>query len=161
MRRFLTTIAALLIPLLPAATRNIVEILEKMPPSRVVFSVKILDRTGAETGSSSGSAELQYPCFKVSYGALMICGDSKAVWLRDLSSDEVTIYGGNALNSIFSDKSLKFDQANRIVTINTADGGHTDFSIELVENMANGWPESHFRMDPSTFGPDTIVTDLR
>lgn len=159
--RILFSILAMFTAFLTAGAQNAVDILTKMPPSRIVFNERVFNKSGVETGSKTGSAEVQYPCFSVSYGTIIICGDGKTVWYRDTADDEVTISGGSALDAMFSDKSIRFDAKNKTVTVGTPDGGHRDFRIVFVEEFESKWPESHFRMEPSTFGPNTIVTDLR
>ena len=159
--RILFSILAMFTAFLTAEAQNAAEILAKMPPSRIVFNERVFNKSGVETGSMTGSAEVQYPCFSVSYGTIIICGDGKTVWYRDTVDDEVTISGGSALDALFSDKSVKVDAKHQSVTVETADGGHRDFSIVFVEEFENKWPESHFKMEPSSFSPNTIVTDLR
>lgn len=132
-----------------------------LPPVRIVYEQQVADGSGKVISTSTGTLDLQYPCFAVESGRVRICGDGATMWYRDAESDEITISNGNIINTILSDSSLSSQGEAQEITFNAADGHKMVFKMLLVENMAEKWPESHFVQNESEIGENTIVTDLR
>lgn len=161
--KFASFISALLLPLAAFADGGnaVIEKVSKMPPSRILYTETVYDAAGTAISSVSGTLDLQYPEFSVSYGKFLICGNASTMWMCDTKADEITISGGSALEAILSDSSATLDDKVSRLTVRTSDGHVRVFDLILVEEMTQRWPASHFVIEDSAIGENTIVTDLR
>lgn len=144
-------------PLKPVQVR---ELAQNLPASRILFSETMLSAEGAELGVEVGTLDLQYPCFRVTRGALQIYGDGTSIWNYDTAAGEVMIFGGD-VDALFGVSQLTSDSARETFTLTLRDGSRIVYKILSVETMEVPWPESSFQIDPEALGNDVIVTDLR
>lgn len=165
MKRF--ALVALLLALLPLASRaqalqpvQIKDLAAGLPASRILFTETVTSPAGVTLREETGTLDLQYPCFRVTKGALQILSDGASLWNYDTSAEEVTILPGD-LNSLFGEGAVTSDPAHEVFTLTFRDGSKVVYRLLSVETMAESWPEEFFRLDVSALGDDTIVTDLR
>ncbi len=153
--------AILAVPSGEKGSNSILEKISTMPPSRIVYCEKIFDPSGAEISSTTGTLEVQYPCFSASYGPLIITGDGVTMWCIDTSADEVTISSGSVLEQLVKEASPEVEGGKTGITFTTSDGRRRVFKMLMVEEMESKWPQSHFTVDTSSLGDNTVITDLR
>lgn len=165
MKRF--ALVALLLALLPLASRaqallpvQIKDLAAGLPASRILFTETVTSPAGVTLREETGTLDLQYPCFRVTKGALQILSDGASLWNYDTSAEEVTILPGD-LNSLFGEGALTSDPAREVFTLAFRDGSKVVYRLVSVETMIEPWSEEFFRLDVSALGDDTIVTDLR
>lgn len=153
--------AILAVPSGEEVSNAILERLSAMPPSRIVYCEKIFDPSGTEISSTTGTLEVQYPCFSASYGPLLITGDGTTMWCTDTVADEVTISSGSILEQLVKEASSTTENGRAEITFTTSDGRRRVFRMLMVEEMESRWPQSHFTIDTSSLGDNTVITDLR
>lgn len=161
------TLFALLLALLPMASRaqalqpvQVKELAASLPASRILFTETVTSPAGVTLREETGTLDLQYPCFRVTKGALQILSDGTSLWNYNTSAEEVMILPGD-LNSLFGEGALTSDPAREVFTLAFRDGSKVVYRLVSVETMTEPWPEEFFRLDVSALGDDTIVTDLR
>ena len=144
-------------PLKPVQVR---ELAQNLPASRILFSETMLSADGTVLGGATGTLDLQYPCFRVTRGALQIFGDGESVWNYDTAAGEVMIFGGD-LDVLFGGSPITSDAAQETFTLTLRDGSQIIYKILSVETMQTPWAETSFQLDVNALGEDVIVTDLR
>ena len=144
-------------PLKPVQVR---ELAQGLPASRILFSETMLSADGTVMGGETGTLDLQYPCFRVTRGALKIFGDGNSIWNYDTLSGEVMVFGGD-VEALFGGSQLTGDAAHETFTLTLRDGASVVYRILQVETMETPWPVESFRLDTASLGDDVIVTDLR
>ena len=144
-------------PLKPVQVR---ELAQGLPASRILFSETMLSADGTELGGETGTLDLQYPCFRITRGALKIFGDGNSIWNYDTVSGEVMIFGGD-VDALFGGSQLTSDAARETFKLTLRDGSSIVYRILQIETMEIPWAEDSFRLDTAALGDDVIVTDLR
>ena len=144
-------------PLKPVQIR---ELAQSLPASRILFTETIYSAEGKALGVETGTLDLQYPCFRVTRGALKIYGDGTTIWNYDTAAGEVMVFGGD-VDALFGGSQLSSDAANETFTLTLRDGSSIVYQIVQVETMETVWPGDSFQLDVNSLGDDVIVTDLR
>lgn len=153
-------IAVALFALTPATVAFSPDELKKMPAARMLFTQTLTAPDGSITGSAAGTLEVQYPCFSIVMGDIRIFGNDKTVWLRDLKNDEVII-SGSILTQLLSESDIRSKGGMTTIVWTAADGTRHEYILTVAEQMQHRWDESHFTLDESTLGENTIITDMR
>lgn len=160
--RLVAFVAAWLAGGIPAFAQqpSLRETVRNLPPSRILFSETIHASDGTVLGGETGTLEVQYPCFHIVRGTILLYGDGKTIWNYDTENQEVLILSGE-IDALFGDSRITVNADEGLVTLHIQDGEQVVYRILSVETMEESWPLNHFVLDTSKLDAEVIVSDLR
>lgn len=105
---------------------------------------------------AEGDGFVQGDCYRLETAAGILYCNGVSRWIYNSESDELVIQDNDI--SFMSDIDLDSISASRTSVVS-----YGQFVVEIkdMKRIADPWPGSFFIIDPDSFGPDTIITDLR
>ena len=124
------------------------------------FSLKGTDTDGVVITNEEGKAWLQGDCYRIECGDMLICCDSKSMWLYNKSSGELVIDHDEAL-PFMKATNVRKDQAGNVNATYEADDITFKVKVSNMASPAAGYAADYFTIDEKSLPDDVIVTDLR
>ena len=134
--------------------------LKKQGALSMEFSLKGTDPSGVVVTSEEGKAYLQGDCYRIECGDMLICCDSKSMWLYNSASGELVIDQDEAL-PFMKATNVKRDQKGNVNATYTADDITFKVKVSNIAAPEAGFSGDFFMIDEKTLPEDVVVTDLR
>ncbi len=134
--------------------------LKKQGALTMDFSLKGTDTDGVVVTNEEGKAYLQGDCYRIECGDMLICCDSKSMWLYNSASGELVIDYDEAL-PFMKATGVKKDQKGNVNATYVADDITFKVKVSNMTAPAAGYGKEFFTIDENSLPEDVIVTDLR
>ena len=134
--------------------------LKKQGALTMDFSLKGTDADGVVVTNEEGKAYLQGDCYRIECGDMLICCDSKSMWLYNSASGELVIDRDEAL-PFMKATNVKKDQLGNVNATYTTDDITFKVKVSNMVPPAVSFGADFFTIDEKSLSDDVIVTDLR